>query len=171
MTKTELQAALAEATQTDKKTAGAFLNALGLIAYNAVKKEGEFVLPGFGKLVKQKRAARTGFNPQTRQKVKVAAKTVVKFRVAKGVKDAIFGAKMPSDAGQQKGKPAASPATRARGTAAAPSLPSTNAKRLVARMPAQAANRDQASTVSRATPAKGSPARTPVKASRGDKGD
>src|SRR5437764_294123 len=93
MTKTELQVALAEATQTDKKTAGALLNALGLIAYKAVKKEGEFVLPGFGKLVKQKRGARTAFNPQTRQKVKVAAKTVVKFRVAKGAKDAIPGTK------------------------------------------------------------------------------
>jgi hypothetical protein len=45
--KTELQAALSEAIQTDKRTAGAFLNALGPIAYKAVKKEGEFVLtPG-----------------------------------------------------------------------------------------------------------------------------
>jgi DNA-binding protein HU-beta len=95
MTKTELQLALAEATQTNKKAAGAFLNALGAIAYKAVKKQGEFVLPGFGKLVKQKRKARTAFNPQTRQKVKVAAKTVVKFRVAKGAKDAILGVKTP----------------------------------------------------------------------------
>jgi DNA-binding protein HU-beta len=63
MTKTELQVALAEATQTNKKTAGAFLNALATIAYKAVKKDGEFVLPGFGKLTKRKRAARTGFNP------------------------------------------------------------------------------------------------------------
>ena len=93
MTKTELQLALAEATQTNKKAAGAFLNALGAIAYKAVKKQGEFVLPGFGKLVKQKRKARTSFNPHTRQKVKVAAKTVVKFRVAKGAKDAILGVK------------------------------------------------------------------------------
>ncbi|HEY0790358.1 MAG TPA: HU family DNA-binding protein [Chthoniobacterales bacterium] len=95
MTKTELQLALAEATQTNKKAAGAFLQALGAIAYKAVKKQGEFVLPGFGKLVKQKRKARTSFNPQTRQKVRVAAKTVVKFRVAKGAKDAILGVKTP----------------------------------------------------------------------------
>jgi DNA-binding protein HU-beta len=74
MTKTELQSALVEATQTDKKTAGAFLNALAAIAYKAVKKDGEFTLPGFGKLTKRKRAARTQFNPQTRQKMKVAAK-------------------------------------------------------------------------------------------------
>src|SRR5918912_1660628 len=100
MTKSELQATLAEATQTDKKTAGAFLNALGPIAYKVVKKEGEFVLPGFGKLVIQKRPARMAFNPTTRQKMKVAAKTVVKFRVAKAAKDAILGAKAPSPAGQ-----------------------------------------------------------------------
>ena len=111
MTKSQLQAALAEATQTDKKTAGAFLNALGPIAYKVVKKEGEFVLPGFGKLVKQKRAARTQFNPTTRQKVKVAAKTVVRFRVAKGAKDAILGAKAPLPAGQA-GKPASPLAAR-----------------------------------------------------------
>jgi DNA-binding protein HU-beta len=83
MTKSELQAALAAATETDKKTAGMFLNALAAIAYKAVKKDGEFVLPGFGKLVKQRRAARTGFNVQTRQKMKVAARTVVRFRVTK----------------------------------------------------------------------------------------
>jgi DNA-binding protein HU-beta len=50
-------------------------------------------LPGFGKLVKQKRKARTGFNPKTQQKIKIPAKTVVKFRVAKAAKDAILGAK------------------------------------------------------------------------------
>jgi DNA-binding protein HU-beta len=116
MTKSQLQAALAEATQTDKKTAGAFLNALAAIAYKAVKKEGEFVLPGFGKLTKRKRAARTQFNPQTRQKMKVAAKTVVKFRVAKGAKDAILGAKTPSPAGQA-GKRASPPRARTAGKA------------------------------------------------------
>ena len=159
MTKTELQVALAEATQTDKKMAGAFLNALGLTAYKAVRKEGEFVLPGFGKLVKQKRAARTAFNPRTREKVKVAAKTVVKFRVAKAVKDAILGAKTPSDAVPQKGKPTS------------PALASTNVKRLAAHTSAQAVHRDQASPVPRATPAKVSPARKPVKALRRGKGD
>src|SRR6516164_1833697 len=52
MTKTELQVALAQATQTNKKTAGVFLDTLGMLAYKEVKKTGEFVLPGFGKLVK-----------------------------------------------------------------------------------------------------------------------
>ena len=48
------------------------------------------MLPGFGKLVKQKRKARTGINPKTQQKIKIPAKTVVKFRVAKAAKDAIL---------------------------------------------------------------------------------
>src|SRR3984957_6426592 len=91
MTKTELQVALAAATETNKATAGVFLDTLGHLAYKEIKKNGEFVLPGFGKLVKQKRKARSGFNPKTRQKIKIPAKTVVKFRVAKAAKDAVLG--------------------------------------------------------------------------------
>ena len=91
MTKAELQSAIAEATQTDKRTAGVFLDTLSALAYKEVKKNGEFVLPGFGKLVKQKRKARTGFNPKTQQKIKIPAKTVVKFRVAKAAKDGFWG--------------------------------------------------------------------------------
>jgi len=81
------------ATQTDKKTAGVFLDTLSAIACKATKKNGEFVLAGFGKLVKQKRKARNGINPATQQKIKIPAKTVVKFRVAKAAKDAILGVK------------------------------------------------------------------------------
>src|ERR1700720_3544622 len=93
LTKTELQVALAAATETTKRTAGVFLDTLSTLAHKAVKKNGEFVLPGFGKLVKQKRKARTGFNPKTQQKIKIPAKTVVKFRIAKAAKDAILGVK------------------------------------------------------------------------------
>src|SRR5947209_11557407 len=117
MTKTELQIALAAATQTNKRTAGVFLDTLSNLAYKAIKKDGEFALPGFGKLVKQKRKARTGFNPQTRQKIKVAAKTVVKFRLSKGAKDAILGAKKPAS-GSEGSAPAPQPAARARGEVA-----------------------------------------------------
>jgi DNA-binding protein HU-beta len=48
-------------------------------------------LPGSGTLVQQKRKARTGFNPNTQQKIKIPAKTVVKFRLAKAAKDGLFG--------------------------------------------------------------------------------
>src|SRR6516225_853170 len=93
MTKTELELALAEATQTNKKTAVVFLDTLSALAYKTTKKTGEFVLPGFGKLVKQKRKARTGFNPKTQQKIRIPAKTVLKFRVAKVAKDTVLGVK------------------------------------------------------------------------------
>ena len=93
MTKTELQVALGAATETNKRTAGVFLETLSALAYKEAKKTGEFVLPGFGKMVKQKRKARTGFNPKTQQKIKIPAKTVVKFRVAKAAKDAVLGVK------------------------------------------------------------------------------
>jgi nucleoid DNA-binding protein len=69
MTKTELQLALAEATKTNKKTVGVFLDTLSALAYKTTKKNGKFVLPGFGKLVKQKTKARTGFDPKTQQKM------------------------------------------------------------------------------------------------------
>jgi DNA-binding protein HU-beta len=91
MTKIELQTALATATATDKRTAGVFLDTLSGLAYKEIKKNGEFVLTGFGKLVKQKRKARIGINPKTQQKIKIPAKTVVKFRVAKAAKDAVLG--------------------------------------------------------------------------------
>jgi DNA-binding protein HU-beta len=93
MTKTELQVTLAAATETSKRTAGVFLDTLNNVAYKEIKKNGEFVLPGFGKLVKQKRKARSGFNPTTRERIKIPAKTVVKFRVAKAAKDGILGVK------------------------------------------------------------------------------
>jgi nucleoid DNA-binding protein len=60
MTKTQLQIALAEATETTKRTAALFLETLSSLAYKGIKKEGEVVLPGFDKLVKQKRKAPTG---------------------------------------------------------------------------------------------------------------
>jgi len=64
MTKTELQIALAAATQTNKRTAGVFLDTLSNLAYKAIKKNGEFVLPGFGKLVKAEEESSHGFQSQ-----------------------------------------------------------------------------------------------------------
>ncbi len=93
LTKTQLLTTLAEKTETTKKVAALFLDVVTSIAYSEAKKNGEFVLPGFGKLVKQKRKARIGTNPKTGEKIKIAAKTVVKFRVAKAAKDAILGTK------------------------------------------------------------------------------
>ncbi len=93
MTKTQLATELAEATGTNKKTAGQFLESLCSIAYAEAKKNGEFTVPGIGKLVKSNRKARMGRNPATGETIKIPAKTVVKFRVAKAAKDSVLGSK------------------------------------------------------------------------------
>ncbi len=91
MLKTQLATEIAEATGTNRKTAAQFLESLSDIAYSEVKKSGEFTIPGLGKLVKQQRKARTGRNPATGEEIKIPAKTVVKFRIAKAAKDSVLG--------------------------------------------------------------------------------
>lgn len=90
MTKSQLMSALSEKAGFSKKDVAELLGILTEIAYKEVKKNGEFTLPGFGKMVKAKRKARTGVNPATGEKIKIAAKTVVKFRLAKAAKDAVL---------------------------------------------------------------------------------
>lgn len=90
MTKSQMLGELANKTGLTKKQVGEFMDALATLAYKEVKKVGEFVLPGFGKFVKVKRAARMGRNPATGATIKIAAKTVVKFRVAKAAKEAVL---------------------------------------------------------------------------------
>ena len=62
---------------------------LANLATNEVKESGEFVLPGFGKLVLSERKAREGRNPQTGETIQIPAKTALKFRIGKGLKDAV----------------------------------------------------------------------------------
>ena len=90
MTKAQILGALAEETGLSKKDVASFFDVLTALAYKEVKKTGEFTLPGFGKLVKARRKARMGVNPATGEKIKIAAKTVVKFRLAKAAKDAVL---------------------------------------------------------------------------------
>ena len=90
MTKAQIMSALAEKTGLAKKEVVAFMDTLTEMAYSEVKKNGEFVLPGFGKMVKMHRKARTGINPATGEKINIAAKTVAKFRLAKAAKEAVM---------------------------------------------------------------------------------
>lgn len=90
MSKSELLTALAEGTEMSKKQVGEFLDKIVALAYKQVKGSGEFVIPGLGKLVKVNRAARMGRNPATGEQIQIAAKTVVKFRVAKAAKEAVL---------------------------------------------------------------------------------
>jgi len=89
MTQTQLVRTLAEHTEVPNKTARGFLETLASLAITEVKKNGVFVIPGIGRLVRQDRKARMGRNPATGESIKIPAKKVVKFRVAKAAKDAI----------------------------------------------------------------------------------
>lgn len=89
MTQTQIVKELAETTGVGNKVAKQFLEKFTEIAVRETKKKGVFVMPGIGRLVRVERKARTGRNPATGEAIKIPAKKVVKFRIAKAVKDAI----------------------------------------------------------------------------------
>lgn len=89
MTQTEIVGNLAEASGLTKKDVKGLFDTLAALATKEVKKNGEFTLPGFGKLVKATRKAREGRNPATGKAIKIPAKTTVKFRLGKAMKDAV----------------------------------------------------------------------------------
>lgn len=89
MTQTALVRTLAEKAEITNKQARAVLDNLSATAVSEVKKNGVFVVPGIGRLVRVERKARMGRNPATGVAIKIPAKKVVKFRVAKAAKDAI----------------------------------------------------------------------------------
>ncbi len=90
LTKSQLVGELAEKLGITKKDVGGYIDQLAQIAGREAKKKGAFTLPGIGKLVLVKRKARMGRNPATGEQIKIKAKTVLKFRVAKACKDAII---------------------------------------------------------------------------------
>jgi len=89
MTQTDIINHLADKSGMKKADAKEFFNTLAALATSEVKKNGEFTLPGFGKLVKTTRKAREGRNPATGDTIKIPAKTTVKFRLGKAMKDAV----------------------------------------------------------------------------------
>jgi DNA-binding protein HU-beta len=89
MTKSQLAAHIAEKFSLSKKAANEVIDELASVAVAQTKKVGAFTLPGIGKLVKAARKARKGRNPATGEEIRIPAKTVVKFRVAKAAKDSI----------------------------------------------------------------------------------
>src|SRR6478735_11070125 len=91
MSKSKIITHLSEEVEVSKKQAAAMLEALIDLAHKEAKKG--FTLPGLGKLVVVNRKARMGRNPATGATIKIPAKKVLKFRIAKKAKDAIIGVK------------------------------------------------------------------------------
>ena len=89
MTKTQIIAEFAETMQVPKKQAAVWFDEFASMATRETRKNGQFIIPGIGKLVKSIRNARKGRNTQTGEEIQIPKKTVVKFRVAKACKDAV----------------------------------------------------------------------------------
>lgn len=89
LTQTEIINALAETTGLKKTEVKGLFDATAALAATEVKKNSEFTLPGFGKLVKATRKAREGRNPATGAVINIPEKTTVKFRLGKAMKDAV----------------------------------------------------------------------------------
>lgn len=90
MTKAQIIRELADKSGQSKKDVEGLLDMLTTLAYKQVKSVGEFLVPGFGKMVKMQRKARQGRNPATGATITIPAKTVVKFRLAKAAKEAVL---------------------------------------------------------------------------------
>lgn len=90
LTKSQLMAELAETWGLSKKDAQERYEALVEMLYKEVRRAGEVVLPGLGKLAKKHRKARMGRNPATGEQIHIPAKTVLKFSVNKAAKDSLL---------------------------------------------------------------------------------
>ena len=89
MTQTEIISSLADSSGIKRSDIKSMFDTLAALASSEVQKNGEFTLPGFGKLVKATRKARDGRNPATGAVIKIPAKTTVKFSIGKAMKDAV----------------------------------------------------------------------------------
>lgn len=90
MTQSEVVNHFAEKFGMKRSQAKEFFDELANLAGSEVKENGEFVLPGFGKLVRSERKAREGRNPATGETIQIPAKTTLKFRVGKSMKDTVL---------------------------------------------------------------------------------
>jgi DNA-binding protein HU-beta len=89
MTKTQLVAALADAMDSDKKTATAALDAIAAVVSREVSAGGAVTLPGLGKVACKARPERQVRNPATGETMTKPADKQVKFAIAKALKDIV----------------------------------------------------------------------------------
>ena len=89
MTQSEVINHFAEKFGIKRAQAKEYFDELASLAGNEVRTNGEFVLPGFGKLVLSQRKAREGRNPATGATIQIPAKTTLKFRLGKAMKDSV----------------------------------------------------------------------------------
>lgn len=88
LTKAQIVEHLANKLEVTKKQSALFLDELAMLAGKNAKKT--FTIPGIGKVSTAVRKARKGRNPQTGEEIKIARKSVVKFKVGKALQDAVY---------------------------------------------------------------------------------
>ncbi len=89
MNKTELIQKIADEADGSKNEAQRFFDAFTNVVESELKRGNQVQITGFGKFYVQKREAREGINPQTKQKMKIPASKVPKFTAGNALKDAI----------------------------------------------------------------------------------
>lgn len=89
MTKPEFLAKVAETAGTTKADAEKIVNAALETIEGTLSKGDSVQFVGFGTFEVRERAARTGINPKTKEKIQIAAKKAVAFKVGKKLKDAV----------------------------------------------------------------------------------
>lgn len=103
MTQTEIVNHFAKRFGIKRAQAKEFFDELGTLATSEVKKNGEFALPGFGKIVLSHRKAREGRNPATGATIQIPAMITLRFRVSKTMVAGLGGD--PTTRPPRKGKP------------------------------------------------------------------
>ena len=89
MNKTDLIQEIADKTNSSRNDAQKFFDAFTDVVKSALKEDDQVQITGFGKFYVQKREARQGINPQTKEKMNIAASKVPKFTAGNALKDAI----------------------------------------------------------------------------------
>jgi DNA-binding protein HU-beta len=89
MTKSDLVNVIAKKTGKTKSAASDIIDSILDAIKTALKKGDKVTLVGFGTFEIAKRAARSGVNPRTRQKIKIKASKAPRFKAGKALKDAV----------------------------------------------------------------------------------
>ncbi|MCL2754467.1 MAG: HU family DNA-binding protein [Oscillospiraceae bacterium] len=89
MTKTELVSVIAEKAGTTKKDAETALKAVLDSITDALADGKKVQLVGFGTFEVHERAERDGVNPRTKEKIKIAAANVARFKPGRALKEAV----------------------------------------------------------------------------------
>ena len=93
MTQVQVATYLAEKVGIERKQSKGLLDELTALVVKQLKKEGVLRLRGLGIFRKRKSKARIGRNPATGEQIKISARTRLRFTAAKGLKDAVLGAR------------------------------------------------------------------------------